>query len=49
MAAVLEVKRLNAGYGATQVLHGLDLQVSERGITTVLGANGAGKTTLLRA
>jgi len=49
MGAVLEVRALNAGYGATQILHGIDLQVAERGITTVLGANGAGKTTLLRA
>jgi branched-chain amino acid transport system ATP-binding protein len=49
MGAVLEVRALNAGYGATQILHGIDLQVAEHGITTVLGANGAGKTTLLRA
>jgi branched-chain amino acid transport system ATP-binding protein len=49
MGAVLEVRGLHAGYGSTQVLHGIDLQVGERGITTVLGANGAGKTTLLRA
>jgi len=49
MGVVLQVERLNAGYGSTQVLHGVDLQVAERGITTVLGANGAGKTTLLRA
>jgi branched-chain amino acid transport system ATP-binding protein len=49
MSAVLQVERLNAGYGSTEVLHGVDLQVAERGITTVLGANGAGKTTLLRA
>jgi branched-chain amino acid transport system ATP-binding protein len=49
MGALLEVRGLNAGYGSTRVLHGIDLQVAERGITTVLGANGAGKTTLLRA
>jgi branched-chain amino acid transport system ATP-binding protein len=49
MGALLEVRGLNAGYGSTRVLHGIDLQVGERGITTVLGANGAGKTTLLRA
>jgi branched-chain amino acid transport system ATP-binding protein len=49
MGAVLEVRGLHAGYGSTQVLHGIDLQVGDRGITTVLGANGAGKTTLLRA
>ena len=49
MAALLEVKELSAGYGSTLVLHGVALEVAERGITTVLGANGAGKTTLLRA
>ncbi len=49
MAALLEVKELRAGYGSTQVLHGVGLEVAEGGITTVLGANGAGKTTLLRA
>ena len=30
-------------------LRGVDFEVEEGGITTVLGANGAGKTTLLRA
>jgi len=49
MAALLEVKQLSAGYGSSLVLHGVGLEVAERGITTVLGANGAGKTTLLRA
>jgi len=49
MAALLEVKKLSAGYGSSLVLHGVALEVAERGITTVLGANGAGKTTLLRA
>ncbi len=49
MAALLEVSELSAGYGSTQVLHGVGLEVAEGGITTVLGANGAGKTTLLRA
>lgn len=49
MSALLEVKGLDAFYGATQVLHGLDLFVAEGGITALLGANGAGKTTVLRA
>ena len=49
MAHVLEVRALQARYGATQVLHGIDFAVEEGGITTILGANGAGKTTLLRA
>jgi branched-chain amino acid transport system ATP-binding protein len=49
MAALLEVRNLRAGYGATQVLHGLDFAIEEGTITALLGANGAGKTTTLRA
>src|SRR6185437_1254778 len=40
---------LHAGYGATQVLHGVDFEVAPRSVTALLGANGAGKTTTLRA
>jgi branched-chain amino acid transport system ATP-binding protein len=47
--ALLETKNVCAFYGATQVLHGLDLSIAEGGITTLLGANGAGKTTMLRS
>ena len=46
---LLEAVRLEAQYGWTKVLHGLDFTVDEGGITTILGANGAGKTTTLRA
>jgi branched-chain amino acid transport system ATP-binding protein len=49
MAALLETRALKAYYGATPVLHGVDLAVEAGGITALLGANGAGKTTLLRA
>ncbi len=49
MAKLLDVKGLRAGYGQTEVLHGLDFELEEGGITTILGANGAGKTTTLRA
>ena len=49
MATILSAEKLNASYGATQVLFGISFAVEERGITTILGANGAGKTTLLRA
>ena len=46
---LLEVKNLHAAYGATSVLHGIDIQLREGSVTALLGANGAGKTTTLRA
>ena len=46
---LLQVKGLHAQYGPTRVLHGIDFDVAQGGITTILGANGAGKTTTLRA
>jgi branched-chain amino acid transport system ATP-binding protein len=49
MTALLEMRGLNAFYGPVQVLHGLDIDIVEGGITALLGANGAGKTTTLRA
>jgi len=49
VAAILEVEKLEAFYGRTQALHGVNFAMEEGGITTVLGANGAGKTTTLRA
>jgi urea ABC transporter ATP-binding protein UrtE len=45
---LLEIADVRAGYGATTVLRGFDLNVGDREIITVLGRNGAGKTTLLR-
>src|SRR5579864_8403732 len=47
--SLLTVRGLNAYYSETQVLHGLDFEVAEGGITALLGANGAGKTSTLRA
>lgn len=49
MSRLLEVRSLHAAYGATEVLHGIDLDVEEGQVTALLGANGAGKTTTLRA
>lgn len=46
---ILQVESLKAGYGQTEVLHGVGFSVQAGGIAAVLGANGAGKTTLLRA
>jgi branched-chain amino acid transport system ATP-binding protein len=48
-APILQVRGLHAQYGPTHVLHGIDFDVRQGGITTILGANGAGKTTTLRA
>src|SRR5258708_31285730 len=46
--ALLAVSGLTAGYGATEVLRGIDLEVAAGEIVTVLGSNGAGKSTLNR-
>jgi len=43
---LLEVNGLHAGYGATEILRGVDLKVFPGEIVTVLGANGAGKSTI---
>jgi branched-chain amino acid transport system ATP-binding protein len=46
---LLSARKLCAFYGATRVLHGIDFDVEEGGVTALLGANGAGKTSTLRA
>jgi branched-chain amino acid transport system ATP-binding protein len=45
---LLEMAEVRAGYGPTQVLHGVSLAIAEGEIVSLLGANGAGKTTTLR-
>lgn len=44
---LLRVRDLQAGYGDVQVLWGVDLDVAENAIVSIVGSNGAGKTTLL--
>ena len=47
MSIELSLRGLRAGYGAVEVLHGIDLDVPAGALTALLGPNGAGKTTLL--
>jgi branched-chain amino acid transport system ATP-binding protein len=46
---VLSVKGLQAWYGESHILHGIDFHVSEGEVVTLLGRNGAGKTTTLKS
>ncbi|MCA9846211.1 MAG: ABC transporter ATP-binding protein, partial [Dehalococcoidia bacterium] len=46
---MLEVRGLEAGYGGIVAVKGIDLDVGENEIVTLIGANGAGKTTTLKA
>ncbi len=45
---MLELRHLEAGYGETQVIHGLDLTVEPGRFHAILGRNGVGKTTTLK-
>jgi branched-chain amino acid transport system ATP-binding protein len=46
---MLTIEALNAHYGASHVLQGVDLALGKGGIAAVLGRNGVGKTTTVRA
>ncbi|KAA0888611.1 ABC transporter ATP-binding protein [Pusillimonas sp. ANT_WB101] len=48
-ANALEIKDLHAWYGESHVLHGINLEVANGEVVTLLGRNGAGRTTTLRA
>lgn len=45
---ILQAEGLIAGYGDTEILHDIHLDVAEGRITTIIGPNGAGKSTLLK-
>ena len=47
MSVELSLRELRVGYGAVEVLHGIDLDIPNGALTALLGPNGAGKTTLL--
>ena len=46
---LLRVEDLHAGYGAGEVLSGIDFEVRAGSVVALIGANGAGKTTTMRA
>ncbi|KQY12556.1 ABC transporter ATP-binding protein [Rhizobium sp. Root482] len=48
MKPLLQLGNLNAWYGESHVLHGVDMTVGEGEMVTILGRNGVGKTTTLR-
>jgi len=48
-APLLAVRGLNAWYGESHVLHGVDFDVAAGEVVTLLGRNGAGKTTTLKS
>jgi branched-chain amino acid transport system ATP-binding protein len=49
MTAALQIKGLQAWYGESHVLHGVDMVVQPGEVVTLLGRNGAGRTSTLRA
>jgi branched-chain amino acid transport system ATP-binding protein len=48
-APALEISDLHAWYGESHILHGVNMQVGQGEVVTLLGRNGAGRTTTLRA
>lgn len=48
-AELLRISKLNAWYGESHVLHGVEATVNQGEVVTLLGRNGAGRTTMLRA
>ncbi|MBC7091688.1 MAG: ABC transporter ATP-binding protein, partial [Nitrososphaeria archaeon] len=49
LTKILEVNKLNAGYGKSHILFDVSLDVEEGTICTILGPNGSGKSTVLKS
>lgn len=46
--AILEANNIKAGYGETEILHGVYIKVNKGEIVSIIGPNGAGKSTLIK-
>ena len=46
---ILEANNIVAGYGKSEILHGVSMHLEEKEVITIIGPNGAGKSTLLKA
>ena len=46
---VLSVNNLFAGYGKSEILHGVSIYLEKEEAITIIGPNGAGKSTLIKA
>jgi branched-chain amino acid transport system ATP-binding protein len=49
MTDILNIEKLQAWYGKSHVLHGIDLRVGEGEIVSLLGRNGVGRSTLVKS
>lgn len=45
---ILEVDNVFSGYGETEILHGVSIEIYENEIVTIIGPNGCGKSTLMK-
>lgn len=46
--AILEANNIKAGYGETEILHGVYIKVNKGEVVSIIGPNGAGKSTLIK-